>query len=80
MTVMNRPNDGYVYEFEVVIPIDKDIYKHIGFYTDGFIADQQSKIVNGIVIHNVRIQGKKSLNNRENFQYNNVIKRKKEVN
>lgn len=58
MTIYNRPDTEYEYEFEVVTPVEEDTYMHIGFYTNGFEAEQKALEVGGLIIHNVRIQHK----------------------
>jgi hypothetical protein len=58
MTIYNRPETPYRYEFEVVIPVEEDTYMHIGFYTNGFEAEKKALMVGGIIIHDVRVQGK----------------------
>lgn len=61
MTVYNRPKSEYMYEFEVIIPMENDIYTHNSYHTNGFIADQKATEVGGIILHNVRIQGKEKI-------------------
>ena len=58
LNVMNAPADAFDYEFVVVREIDGD-YWFWGKYTDGFKAEQVALEVGGLIVHNVRIQGKR---------------------
>lgn len=58
LNVMNAPADAFDYEFVVVREIDGD-YWFWGKYTDGFKAEQAALEIDGLIIHNVRIQGKR---------------------
>ena len=46
------------YEFMVVKKHDNELW-FCGAYENGFAADKIANIINGIVVHNVRIQGKR---------------------
>lgn len=59
MTVYNRPETDYIYEFEVVIPMSGGMYMHDLYHTNGFIAEQRAIEVGGIIIHNIRVAGKR---------------------
>lgn len=56
INLFNAPDYASHYEFVVAREIDGD-YWFWGAYSDGFKATQVAYEVNGIVIHNVRIQG-----------------------
>ena len=56
--ILNMPDDEYEYEFVVCRKIDND-YWYWGRYTDGFKAEQAAVEIGGIVIHNVKIAGKR---------------------
>ena len=58
LNVLNAPDDAFDYEFVVVRQIDGD-YWFWGKYTDGFKAEQAAIEIGGLIIHNVRIQGKR---------------------
>lgn len=63
MTILNRPETKYIYEFEVVTfwmtnENEEEIYMHDSFYTNGFEAEQRALEIGGLIIHNVRIAGK----------------------
>ena len=58
MDIINAPYSDYEYEFTVVKPLDDDTYEFIGYYTNGFKAEQKAIEVGGVVVHNVRVQGK----------------------
>lgn len=60
MKVLNRPKTEYLWEFEVVRATNKEnVYSHIGFFENGFEAEEKAIEYNGIVIHNIRIAHKK---------------------
>ena len=61
MTVYNRPETPYRWEFEVVLPVEEDTYMHIGFYENGFKAEQKAIEVGGIIIHDVRVAHKERI-------------------
>lgn len=61
MTIYNRPKSNYIYEFEVIIPMGDDMYMHDSYHTNGFIADKKAVEVGGLIIHNVRVQGKERI-------------------
>lgn len=54
--LVNAPEYASHYEFVVAREIDGD-YWFWGAYADGFKADQIAHEIDGIIIHNVRIQG-----------------------
>ena len=58
MTVYNRPETEYRWEFEVVLPTGEDMYLHMGFYEDGFKAFADAEKIGGLVIHDVRVAHK----------------------
>lgn len=58
MNLMNMPEYANDYEFVVAREIDGD-YWFWGAYENGFKADQIAYEIGGVVIHNVRIQGKR---------------------
>ena len=55
MIVIGRPHSIYNYEFEIVKPLEEDIYIHCGYYEDGFKAFFEAERLGALVIHNVRI-------------------------
>lgn len=56
LSIINIPDNAKHYEFMVVRKVDED-YWYWGAYADGFKAYAVAQEVNGVVIHNVRIQG-----------------------
>ena len=54
--LINAPEYASHYEFIVARKIDSE-YWFWGAYRDGFKADTVAKEIDGVVIHNVRIQG-----------------------
>ena len=58
-TIKNMPNYANDYEFVVVRLADGD-YWFWGAYADGFKAEKAALEIDGVIVHNVRIQGKKS--------------------
>lgn len=59
MTIKNCPKEAYDYEFIVVDNIGGD-FSYYSHTANGFEAEQMAKkIANGLIIHNVRIQGHK---------------------
>lgn len=58
-TIKNKPSYADDYEFIVVRLVDSD-YWFWGAYSDGFKAEKVALEVDGVIVHNVRIQGKKS--------------------
>ena len=56
MTIRSCPQDAYNYEF-IVVKKDGDDYVYHSHYTSGFLADKIASQINGVIIHNVRIQG-----------------------
>lgn len=68
MNIKNCPNEAWEYEFIVARSVLNEYY-YLGHYTNGFEAERKAlQYNNGIVIHNVRIQGKhlKESNRKEN--------------
>ena len=57
--IINCPEYAKDYEFVVVTLIDSD-YWFWGAYSNGFKADRIAHEIGGLVIHNVRIQGKRA--------------------
>ena len=55
----NCPDYANDYEFVVARLVDGD-YWFWGAYSDGFKAEKVALEVDGIIIHNVRIQGKRA--------------------
>ena len=58
MNLMNMPEYADHYEFVVAREVDGD-YWFWGAYENGFKADKIACEIGGVVIHNVRIQGKR---------------------
>ena len=58
MNLMNMPEYANDYEFVVAREIDGD-YWFWGAYEDCFKADRIAHEIGGVVIHDVRIQGKR---------------------
>lgn len=56
--IHNKPNYADNYEFVVARKCNNE-YWFWGAYEDGFIADKAASEINGVVFHNVRIQGKR---------------------
>lgn len=57
MNIKNLPEAAMRYEFIVADCHDDNLY-FVDMYTDGFQAEERAKgLRNGVVIHNVRIQG-----------------------
>lgn len=56
--INNLPEYASDYEFIVVRFIDCALWFY-GAYTDGFKADAIATEIDGIIFHNVRIQGKR---------------------
>lgn len=54
--VVGAPPDAWNYEFIVVTPVDHG-YKYHSHYANGFEAEQVAMNINGMIVHNVRIQG-----------------------
>ena len=61
MTVYNRPNTEWRYEFEVVIPMGDELYLHDSYHTNGFEAEQRALNTGGIIIHDVRVAHKEPI-------------------
>ena len=59
INIQNAPAYAWDYEFIVVRQINDD-YWFYGAYEDGFKASQVACEIHGLIVHNVRIQGKKS--------------------
>ena len=58
LNVLNAPADAFDYEFVVARYVAGDLW-FWGKYTDGFKAQQAAMEIGGLIIHNVRIQGKR---------------------
>lgn len=58
LNILNAPAYADDYEFVVVRPIDDALW-FWGAYADGFKAEQIALEVGGVIVHNVRIQGKR---------------------
>ena len=58
MNLINAPEYANDYEFVVARQIDDDLW-FWGAYTDGFKAEQVALEIGGIIVHNLRIQGKR---------------------
>lgn len=61
MIIVNEPNDGYRYEFIVVLPINEEKYLFVKHFTNSFEAETCALSCGGIVIHNVRIARKEKI-------------------
>ena len=69
MTIFNCPNSAWDYEFIVVENVDGNFF-YVTHTTDGFKADKiASEYLNGVVIHNVRIQGHKPTAKKKCFTF-----------
>lgn len=58
MEIKNIPAYANDYEFIVAREVDGALWFY-GAYADGFKADKVATEVGGVVVHNVRIQGKR---------------------
>lgn len=58
LNIINAPDDAFDYEFVVAREVDGDLW-FWGKFTDGFKAEQVALEIGGLIIHNVRIQGKR---------------------
>lgn len=56
--INNEPNYAKDYEFIVARKVDGEFW-FWGAYENGFRAEQAALEINGVVFHNVRIQGKR---------------------
>lgn len=56
--INNEPKYANDYEFIVARKVDNE-YWFYGAYENGFKAEQVALEINGVIFHNVRIQGKK---------------------
>lgn len=56
--IHNKPDYADDYEFVVARERDNE-YWFWGAYEDGFRADKAASEIDGVVFHNVRIQGKR---------------------
>lgn len=56
--LMNAPDYADDYEFVVARAIDEDLW-FWGAYENGFKAEQVAREIGGVILHNVRIQGKR---------------------
>lgn len=58
LNLINAPDYASDYEFVVARQIDDALW-FWGAFADGFKAEQVALEVGGVIIHNVRIQGKR---------------------
>jgi precorrin-4 methylase len=58
INILNMSENAHKYEFIVARLCEGDFWFY-GAYKDGFRADAAAREVNGVVFHNVRIQGYK---------------------
>ena len=58
ITIHNKPDYADDYEFVVARERDNE-YWFWGAYEDGFRADKAASEIDGVVFHDVRIQGKR---------------------
>lgn len=56
--INNMPEYAKDYEFIVAREVDNE-YWFYGAYVNGFKAEQVAVEINGVIFHNVRIQGKR---------------------
>ena len=56
--INNMPEYANDYEFIVATKVDNE-YWFYGAYSNGFIAEQVAIEVDGVIFHNVRIQGRR---------------------
>ena len=61
INIINEPYTGYEYEFTVAAPLYGDDYLFIGHFENGYMAERAALETGGIILHNIRIQGKKDL-------------------
>ena len=57
--IQNEPEYAKDYEFVVARKYDGE-YWFWGAYENGFIADKVAHEINGVIFHDVRIQGKRN--------------------
>lgn len=58
LNILNAPDYADDYEFVVVRELDGALW-FWGAFADGFKAEQVALEVGGLIVHNVRIQGKR---------------------
>lgn len=58
MFIYNKPKYADDYEFIVAREVNNEFWFY-GAYADGFKAECVAKEINGVIFHNVRIQGKR---------------------
>lgn len=58
MEIKNMPTYANDYEFIVCREVDGALW-FFGAYSDGFKADQVATEIGGIILHDVRIQGRR---------------------
>lgn len=58
LTIKNLPEYANDYEFVVVRKID-DYFWFWGAYAEGYKAERIARDIDGLIVHNVRIQGKR---------------------
>ena len=56
--INNKPADADNYEFIVAKNCNGEFW-FCGAYSNGFKAEQMATEINGVIFHNVRIQGKR---------------------
>lgn len=61
INIINEPDSAKYYEFVVATPINEEegTYLFKGMFADGFMAEKCATECNGIIFHDVRIQGYK---------------------
>lgn len=69
MNIINEPETAKDYEFIVVQEVDNDTWLFIGAYENGFDAEEKAKSVGGVIIHNVRIQGKRKKIEKKRYEF-----------
>lgn len=57
--VVGAPPEAWDYEFVVVIPVD-NYYQYHSHYSNGFEAERVAMNLNGMIVHNMRIQGRRT--------------------
>lgn len=58
LNILNMPEYANDYEFVVVRKID-DYFWFWGAYAEGYKAERIARDIDGLIVHNVRIQGKR---------------------
>ena len=60
LNIINYPEDADNYEFVVITPTTSGEMLYIGSFTNGLAAERSALACQGVVIHNVRINGYKA--------------------